>query len=137
MYRGGIRFYQYFTLLDENLSVDDDSDYEVSSKETQGSDSDNDFKKVSGCKEIANQNGKRLNSQRMYTLWSEESKDAFDVAFADHLKKERGYPSRGEMEEFAKQFDFNIKQVRTRIVNLRRLRLHQQQVAKNHLGICG
>lgn len=36
VYRGGIRFYQYFTLLDENLSVDDDGDYEVSSKETQG-----------------------------------------------------------------------------------------------------
>ncbi|XP_065681675.1 uncharacterized protein LOC124811063 isoform X2 [Hydra vulgaris] len=69
---------------------------------------------------------KAINKKKNLTVekksWNKSSKVAFNKEFALHLKNNRGYPGRKEMEVFAEKFCLDLKQIRTRIVNTRRIK---------------
>ncbi|XP_065653934.1 uncharacterized protein LOC136080771 isoform X1 [Hydra vulgaris] len=82
---------------------------------------------------------KAINKKKILTvekkLWNKTSKVAFYKEFAVHLEKNRGYPGRKEMEVFAKKFSLDLKQIRTRIVNTRRIKQNFRKKTVALMGI--
>ncbi|XP_065651886.1 uncharacterized protein LOC136079657 isoform X2 [Hydra vulgaris] len=82
---------------------------------------------------------KAINEKKILTvekkLWNKTSKVAFYKEFAIHLEKNRGYPGRKEMVVFAKKFSLDLKQIRTRIVNTRRIKQNFRKKTVALMGI--
>nr|XP_047123086.1 uncharacterized protein LOC124806346 [Hydra vulgaris] len=82
---------------------------------------------------------KAINKEKNLTVekksWNKSSKVAFNKEFALHLKNYRGYPGRKEMEVFAEKFCLDLKQIRTRIVNTRRIKQNFRKKTVALMGI--
>ncbi|XP_057290067.1 uncharacterized protein LOC130612733 isoform X1 [Hydractinia symbiolongicarpus] len=128
-----------FQKYEENLSDDNDETYKPDKKDKPTSESDEDTSNQLTIKAQTTSNQPPIKSQkvsgRTYVLWAEESKAAFETEFAKYLKQDRGYPAREVMERFAERFELSHSNVRTRIVNTRRVRSLKQKKLMKELGI--
>ena len=61
--------------------------------------------------------------------------EKFEARFEAYTKKDKGYPTRKEMESFATEIGVEVKAVRTRIINDRLKRKKKTNMMKKKLNL--